>query len=255
MGERVSGGDSAPPLAQVVQTAGGPGARPPRNHKNGSFTASEKAAAIRYWEDVLHQKHRAELCSWFSRTFQKKLMGGTFSVWLRNRDAILEQASGASAESMRVRSGVADRLGLLLFEWYTALEDKVPLTSDENLIHQARTIVHAMPDGDLKQSLLNTKKFNFSQNWIGRWKKHYHLGRHWDGTAPDAGGKRLIARPGYGPAEESVATEVPRQDTECDRINAGLAMLKQAEELQHKLPPAMIQSMRAKAGEMMGLRL
>ena len=176
-------------------------------------------------------------------------MSGTFSVWLRNRDAILELAEGQFSDSKRVRSGVADRLGVLLFEWYTAMGDKAPPSTDDSLIQQARNIVHWMPEGDLKQSLLNPKKFNFSQNWVGRWKKHYKIGRYYDGGAVDQGGKRgAMDLP-----VSALAAEPPRQDTECDRINAGLAMLKQAEEMQHKLPPAMIQSMRVKAGEMMGL--
>ncbi|KAJ1477703.1 hypothetical protein T484DRAFT_1905896, partial [Baffinella frigidus] len=54
---------------------------------------------------------------------------------------------------------------------------------------------------------------------------------------------------------EAGQRKAPRQDTECDRINAGLAMLKQAEEMEEKLPPGMIESMRAKAGEMMGLKV
>lgn len=147
-----------------------------------SYTKAEQVAAIEHYLGVLKGKDRASLYTWFAVTFHKSLKAGTFSQWLKHKDTILAQFRADPARTgshARQRESITQGLGRTLYHWSQSMEPSQMVVTDSRLLEQAKKIVEAMPPGKEKEALTDRKLFNFSENWLLRWKREYgfHQGR------------------------------------------------------------------------------
>ena len=162
-------GDSA------LSGKGVPKASSKKSFKKAKILTKMKAAAIHYWEKVLHKKSRAELNAWFLKEFKIVLKSNTFTSWMKPKVKAKILGASASQDGLsRARAGVADTLGIALREWFLGLPTNAPV-NDDGIMMKAKLIVDAMPDGPVKSALLDPKKFNFSHGWVQNWKKQHGL--------------------------------------------------------------------------------
>ena len=145
-----------------------------------SYTKAEQVAAIDHYLGVLHGKDRASLYTWFAITFRKSLKAGTFTLWLKNKDTIFSQFRagradpGRTGSHARLRESITQGLGRQLYDWCQSSGPRQMVITDSLLKNQAKIIVAEMEkgkDASFSPKLLDPKLFNFSENWLLRWKK------------------------------------------------------------------------------------
>jgi hypothetical protein len=152
-----------------------------------AYTKAEQVAAIEHYLTVLKGRDRAALYTWFAVNFRKPLKPGTFSLWLKNKDRIIAQYRADPARTgnrARLRESITNGLGRQLYEWCQTMESQNVVITDAVLLEQARKIVAMMGPGKEKDTLTDRKLFNFSENWLLRWKKAYGYHRSRSATAP-----------------------------------------------------------------------